>query len=75
MNQPPHPDRPPQWRRPQGVAPGTWHYVNQRAIADHYDAFVADTPLCRLDLQLLDDWFPPVGPDQRSRILDLGCGS
>jgi len=74
----------PQWRRPPGVAAGTWQYVQQRAIADHYDDFVADTPLCRLDSRLI----LPLLSKQRSRennlpgakevpatILDLGCGS
>ena len=39
----------------------TWQYVHQRSIADHYDAFVADTPLCRLDQQLLERWLPTLG--------------
>ncbi|MAI69720.1 MAG: SAM-dependent methyltransferase [Rhodopirellula sp.] len=65
----------PQWRRPRGVAPGTWEYVHQRSIANHYDAFVADTPLCGLDQQILQESLP--GPDRPHSeiILDLGCGS
>ncbi len=74
MNQPPKPDTPPQWRRPSGVSPGTWAYVNERTIADHYDAFVADTPLCHLDVQILRDQFPVVGAKSET-VLDLGCGS
>lgn len=77
MNQPPSSSSastpPPSWRRPRGVAVGTWQYVNQRAIADRYDQFVADTPLCFLDQSVLDRLFPPT--DQRSVVLDLGCGS
>jgi SAM-dependent methyltransferase len=44
QNQPP-----PAWKRPDGVAEGTWQYVHQGAIARHYDDFVANTPLCGLD--------------------------
>ncbi len=73
---PPSPDKPtppPAWRRPRGVAVGTWAYVNERLIADRYDQFVADTPLCRIDSELLTDLFPRT--NQQSIILDLGCGS
>jgi SAM-dependent methyltransferase len=55
------------------VAPGTWDYVHERSIANHYDAFVADTPLCRLDQSILSGVFP--GPDRPEVVLDLGCGS
>lgn len=74
-SQMPHSPTPPQWRRPRGIAPGTWDYVHQRVIADHYDAFVADTPLCRVDLEVLRSLFPPVDPDSSQIVLDLGCGS
>lgn len=78
------------WRRPQGVAEGTWDYVNDRGIADHYDAFVADTPLCRLDESILRNLLPGPkkalddsankphlgGPESRSEVVfDFGCGS
>ncbi len=83
MNQPPanlRPDapldpRPPSWRRPPGVAPGTWDYVHQRSIADHYDAFVADTPLCRLDQRVVARELPLDDGSKNSWILDLGCGN
>jgi ubiquinone/menaquinone biosynthesis C-methylase UbiE len=76
MNQPPDSRRqPPQWRRPRGVAAGTWVYVNERSIADHYDEFVADTPLCELDSQILHRTLPGVAADRREVVLDLGCGS
>ena len=74
-SQTPHSPVPPQWRRPRGVAPGTWDYVHQRAIADHYDSFVADTPLCRVDLDVLRSLFPSVEPTGGQTVLDLGCGS
>ena len=86
MNQPPEssPQRPrsprpeaspPQWRRPRGVAPGTWDYVHERSIADHYDAFVADTPLCHVDAEILANRLPGVAADHAQVVLDLGCGS
>ncbi|MFG0289836.1 MAG: methyltransferase domain-containing protein [Rhodopirellula sp. JB044] len=46
------------WRRPEGVAPGTWRYVHEGAIAARYDEFVATTPLCGIDLEILSDVFP-----------------
>ncbi len=64
---------PPAWRRPRGVASGTWEYVNQRSIADRYDQFVADTPLCDLDQSILQELFPRT--EQQEIVLDLGCGS
>jgi ubiquinone/menaquinone biosynthesis C-methylase UbiE len=75
LNQPPHKHRSADWRRPLGVAPGTWEYVQERSIADHYDAFVADTPLCQLDQRLLDNQFPEAPSGLGKTILDLGCGS
>ncbi len=80
MNQPPPHQRPAaSWRRPRGVSVETWDYVQQRAIADHYDAFVADTPLCRLDQQLLEHWLPAdsdASPAAAGQVvLDLGAGT
>ena len=67
--------RPAAWRRPCGVAQGTWAYTNERSIADRYDAFVADTPLCQTDLSILQTYFPPVDELANQKIIDLGCGS
>lgn len=67
--------RPPDWLRPRGVSKGTWGYVNERAIASRYDAFVAGTPLCVLDQALLLDHFRPVAERGRATVLDLGCGT
>lgn len=68
---------PPAWLRPKGVAAGTWQYVHQRSIADRYDAFVADTPLCKVDSDILGKLFPSGESSGRvaETILDLGSGS
>ncbi len=68
----------PQWRRPRGVAQGTWDYVNEGSIAARYDSFVAETPLCRFDEMLLQETLPsiPSSPECLPPVvLDLGCGS
>lgn len=77
MNQPPpHQRSSAAWRRPRGVSVETWDYVQQRTIADHYDAFVADTPLCRLDQQLLEHWLPADSLAAAGQVvLDLGAGT
>lgn len=82
MNQPPRftgpSGGPATWRRPRGVAAGTWEYVHQRSIADRYDEFVAETPLCAIDLEALQDTFPaPESPRREPPpvVLDLGCGT
>ncbi len=79
MNQPPQKQftdsSPPQWRRPPGVSQGTWQYVNQRSIADRYDDFVADTPLCTLDYQIIEQTFRGPPKSQSRWIVDLGCGT
>lgn len=81
-----HDSVPPPWRRPPGVAKGTWQYVHQRTIARHYDDFVADTPLCQLDRQyVLDHLTASLAPPAPKAavnsgsvnhlVLDLGCGT
>lgn len=70
------------WRRPSGVSVGTWRYAHEGSIADHYDEFVANTPLCRVDLQKVAAAFPPgasnskkSGTVEKEWVLDLGCGT
>lgn len=82
MNQPPRfpgsGDRPAAWRRPPGVSAGTWEYVHQRTIADRYDQFVAKTPLCEVDLEVLRHTCPALQSPRRDHppvVLDLGCGT
>ena len=67
-----HPHR---WRRPAGVAPGTWDYVHDRKIADRYDQFVAESPLCKTDLEVLDELFPHLGHGAGQLVVDLGAGT
>ncbi|KAA5547229.1 class I SAM-dependent methyltransferase [Roseiconus nitratireducens] len=77
---------PPPWRRPPGVAAGTWQYLHQRTIARHYDDFVAGTPLCELDSQYVLQQLGPLAETadasnsdgfhhRRVSVLDLGCGT
>lgn len=70
------------WRRPRGVSVGTWRYTHEGSIADHYDDFVANTPLCRVDLQRVAEVFPDTDGDskkseatQKDWVMDLGCGT
>lgn len=78
------PQRPDQtaWRRPAGVSVGTWRYAHEGSIADHYDNFVANTPLCRIDLRRVREVFPASDHDSKKSdasekewVLDLGCGT
>ncbi len=79
---------PPAWRRPPGVSKGTWQYVHQRTIARHYQSFVADTPLCKLDERYVLEHLQRQQNDsarQKSTaqnaaalnglVVDFGCGN
>ncbi|MCD0463257.1 class I SAM-dependent methyltransferase [Roseiconus lacunae] len=75
---------PPDRLRPNGVAPGTWRYIHQRTIARHYDDFVEDTPLCKLDhdyvITHLGKAAAAPGSEKKCEtnsplLLDLGCGT
>ncbi|NND98690.1 MAG: methyltransferase domain-containing protein [Pirellulaceae bacterium] len=44
-------------------------------MADHYDDFVADTPLCDLDDQIVRQTLPCPPNDRDEIVLDLGCGT
>ena len=65
----------PDWQRPDGVAPGTWDYVHQRAIADRYDDFVADAAMKPVESALIAQAFKPLEFPGSQTILDLGCGT
>lgn len=84
MNQPPNQSsQPPDWQRPPGVSAGTWDYVNQRGIANRYDAFVADVAMSEVEWQLLCRVFPALASGKSAEsvaateqlIVDLGCGT
>ncbi|MEM6366171.1 MAG: class I SAM-dependent methyltransferase [Planctomycetota bacterium] len=65
------------WRRGPGISPGTWRYAATSSIADGYDDFVSQTPLCELDQQLVKNTFPTRNrtTDGVVRVVDLGCGT
>lgn len=67
--------RPPDWKLPPGVAPGTWDYAHSHRIAEDYGSFLADTPLARCDGQWLLDALPPAEPRRATLVVDLGCGN
>lgn len=82
MSDPPNatpPPRPPDWRLPPGVAPGTWDYAHTPEIANSYDEFLRDTALTALDLRLIGELLPPAptatSPTGSSIVADLGCGT
>ncbi|XZE51658.1 class I SAM-dependent methyltransferase [Planctomycetaceae bacterium SH139] len=66
--------RPPDWKLPPGVAPGTWDYAHSDSIADDYEAFLASTPLAQLDLSWLADMLPKADRPA-AMVADLGCGT
>lgn len=68
------PSRPPDWRLPPGVAPGTWDYAHTAEVADSYDQFLRGTSLTELDLRLVHQLLPPAA-DLSSIVADLGCGT
>lgn len=68
------PQRPPDWKLPPGVAPGTWDYTHAPSIADQYDDFLNDTKLTRFDLQFVGSILPQAAREG-SLVADLGCGT
>lgn len=65
--------KPPDWTRPPGLARGTWHYVHERSIARHYQDFVAETPLCRLDVEYVLSRLTPKGVAREQREPEREC--
>ena len=70
------------WRRPAGVAPGTWDYVHSDSIANHYDAFIDGAAVCDADLAVVTRIFPAIRDAaigstecRRPMIADFGCGT
>lgn len=55
------------------MAEGTWEYVHAEAIATGYDAFVARTALCELDITWLRRWFPPTAAASGPSVAAEDC--
>lgn len=70
----PHFQRRPAWRLPAGVSPGTWQYSQQDSIANGYRRFIAQTPLIRLDSELVLEHLPAAAAERSARVVDFGCG-
>ncbi len=65
----------PSWKLPAGVSRATWDYLQADHIANEYDDYFADSPLMRLDMQVLRERLPPATATQPCVIADLGCGT
>lgn len=66
----------PQWQLPPGVSRGTWDYLQSKSIASEYDQYFAESPLMRLDEDLVKQHLPPVKANQDPPVIaDLGCGT
>ncbi|GAB5403134.1 MAG: class I SAM-dependent methyltransferase [Aureliella sp.] len=68
----------PSWQLPPGVSRGTWDYISSAAIAEQYDAYVADNPLLELDQRLTLDLvaeLQQIRSTQEIVVADLGCGT
>jgi SAM-dependent methyltransferase len=61
---------PADWQLPPGVDRGLWDYLHDRALAQGYDAALADSPLFHFDQQFAEEHF-----DRPGRLIDLGCGT
>ncbi len=64
----------PLWRLPPGVAPGTWEYTQRESIANEYSAFLRNTPLIGIDVDLTLASLPNALPNRATRVIDFGCG-
>ncbi|QDV21740.1 class I SAM-dependent DNA methyltransferase [Aureliella helgolandensis] len=65
----------PSWQLPTGVSRGTWDYLQSPQIAQQYDAYFSDSALMQLDLQVLQQYLPPVTPPHAPTVADFGCGT
>jgi SAM-dependent methyltransferase len=61
---------PADWQLPPGVSRGLWDYLHNPALARNYDAALADSPLCALDVRFAEEHFREPG-----WLIDLGCGT
>lgn len=67
--------RPPLWQLPPGVASGTWEYTHSPKIANDYDRFLDGSSICRIDQHLVRQSLPPVATNEKTLVVDLGCGT
>lgn len=66
----------PNWQLPEGVSRGTWDYICSEHIATEYDNYFADSPLMRLDIEVVRRHLPPMlSAESPPQIADLGCGT
>lgn len=68
------------WQLPKGVSRGTWNYVETDSIATDYDAYFADHPLLKLDMEVVRQHLPSIAnqsqtTDHAPIIADFGCGT
>jgi SAM-dependent methyltransferase len=61
---------PPAWQLPEGVDAPLWQYTHTPRLAAEEDAYFAEHPMFRADVQALDERFVTPG-----RLVDLGCGA
>jgi ubiquinone/menaquinone biosynthesis C-methylase UbiE len=60
----------PDWRLPRGVSRGLWDYLQDRALAEGYDAALRGNSLAAVDMEVAEGLFRKPG-----RVIDLGCGT
>src|SRR2546426_12784937 len=61
---------PADWQLPPGVDRGLWSYLHDEALAQRYDAELADCALLTVDRLFAERHFVQPG-----RLIDLGCGT
>lgn len=61
---------PARWRRPEGVDPALWAYVQSPEVAAMEAAEESTSPLAALDRHIIKDWLRDY-----PTVVDLGCGT
>jgi SAM-dependent methyltransferase len=64
------PNRLADWQLPEGISHGLWDYLHDSAIAQTYDASLADSILYQADQRFAERYF-----DRPGSLIDLGCGT
>lgn len=60
---------------PSGLDKGTWDYIREPAIAEGYDAGLADDPLTIQDRELVAQLFRELPASAEPVVADFGCGT